>query len=76
MSLHSFDPEYVFPSGAHRVAFGYQAADAAEVNAAHARLVAAGHRSRVDPWDAPWGQRYATVLDPDGNAIDIYASLD
>lgn len=75
-TIHSFDPEYVFPSGDHRVAFGYQAADAAEVNAAHARLVAAGHRSRVDPWDAPWGQRYATVLDPDGNAIDIYASLD
>ena len=75
-TIHSFDPGYAFPSGDHRVAFGFQAADAAEVDATHARLVAAGHPSRVDPWDAPWGQRYATVLDPDGNAIDLYAPLD
>ncbi|MCZ6462364.1 MAG: glyoxalase, partial [Actinobacteria bacterium] len=25
--------------------------------------------------DAFWGQRYATVLDPDGNAIDLFAPL-
>ena len=26
-------------------------------------------------YDAFWGQRYATVLDPDGNAVDLYADL-
>ncbi|QIK61918.1 glyoxalase [Leucobacter viscericola] len=74
-TIHSFDPGYEFPTGDHRVAFAFQAASPAEVNEVHARLVAAGHASRVDPWDAPWGQRYSTVLDPDGNAIDIYAPL-
>ena len=38
-------------------------------------LVAAGHRSHRAPWDAFWGQRYATVLDPDGNAVDLFAAL-
>ncbi len=27
-------------------------------------------------FDAPWGQRYATVLDPDRNPVDLYCSLD
>lgn len=26
-------------------------------------------------WDAFWGQRYATALDPDGNAVDLFAVL-
>jgi uncharacterized glyoxalase superfamily protein PhnB len=26
--------------------------------------------------DAFWGQRYATVLDPDGNSVDLFASLE
>ncbi len=47
-----------------------------EVDDSHAAIVAAGYRSKVEPFDAPWGQRYATVLDPDGNPIDLFASLD
>ena len=39
------------------------------------RLVAAGHESHLEPWDAFWGQRYATVRDPDGNAVDLFAAL-
>jgi hypothetical protein len=27
------------------------------------------------PWDAPWGQRYAVVKDPDDNGIDLFAPL-
>jgi hypothetical protein len=27
------------------------------------------------PWDAFCGQRYACVLDPDGNQIDLFADL-
>jgi len=32
----------------------------------HSKLVGAGRQSHVAPFDAFWGQRYATVLDPDG----------
>ena len=36
---------------------------------------AAGHEGHLVPWDAFWGQRYATVHDPDGNAIELFADL-
>ena len=31
--------------------------------------------SHLEPMDAFWGQRYATVLDPDGNSVDLFAEL-
>lgn len=47
----------------------------AEVDAVAANLKAAGHTLTVAPWDAFWGQRYATVKDPDGYQIDLFAAL-
>ncbi|MCF2904613.1 VOC family protein [Octadecabacter sp. CECT 8868] len=47
----------------------------AEVDKAAAALKAAGHTLTVEPWDAFWGQRYATVKDPDGYQIDLFAEL-
>jgi len=41
----------------------------------HADMVAAGHRSRMAPWNADWGQRYAVLADPDGNTVDLFAWL-
>lgn len=74
-TIRSFDPAYEEPTGSPRVAFAFQAGSPEEVDEVFARLVAAGHPSRVEPWDAFWGQRYATVMDPDGNAVDLYAAL-
>lgn len=45
----------------------------AEVDAVAQKLRDAGHTLTVEPWDAFWGQRYATVKDPDGYQIDIFA---
>ena len=47
----------------------------AEVDAKYAELVAAGVTGLQEPYDAPWGMRYATVADPSGNGIDLYATL-
>lgn len=47
----------------------------AEVDAVADALNGAGHTLAVAPWDAFWGQRYATVRDPDGYQIDIFAPL-
>jgi uncharacterized glyoxalase superfamily protein PhnB len=63
------------PAGGHRVALAFRCSSPAEVDEIHARAVAAGHRSHVDPFDAFWGQRYATVLDPDSNPVDLFAPL-
>ena len=41
----------------------------------HSKVVGAGFLSKDEPYDAFWGQRYATVLDPDGNAVDLFAPL-
>lgn len=60
-------------SGGHRIALAFLCDTPADVDATHASLMGAGHRSQVDPFDAPWGQRYATVLDPDGNPVDLFA---
>lgn len=62
--------------GGRRLALAFLCDSPAEVDALHGRIVAAGFISHVDPFDAPWGQRYATVLDPDGNPADLFASLD
>jgi catechol 2,3-dioxygenase-like lactoylglutathione lyase family enzyme len=68
-------PGWVRPSGGPRVALAFQFDTPAGVDAKHAELTGAGYRSHTDPWDADWGMRYASVLDPDGNAIDLYAIL-
>jgi uncharacterized glyoxalase superfamily protein PhnB len=47
----------------------------AEVDATHDVLVAAGSPSHLAPWDAFWGMRYAVVLDPDGNHVELFAAL-
>ena len=45
------------------------------VDDAAARLADAGHTVITPPYDAPWGQRYATVADPDGYRTDLFALL-
>jgi uncharacterized glyoxalase superfamily protein PhnB len=45
------------------------------VDALHQKLTGAGYASRKAPWDAFWGQRYATVEDPDGNPVDLFCPL-
>jgi catechol 2,3-dioxygenase-like lactoylglutathione lyase family enzyme len=73
--IHSFDPGWTRPSGDHRVALAFACDSAAEVDELHRDLVAAGYASHLEPWDAFWGQRYATIHDPDGNAIELFADL-
>ena len=54
-------------------AFAVRCAGPAQVDEVAGRVAAAGHTVRMGPWDAPWGQRHATVADPDGYAVDLYA---
>ena len=75
-TVRSFDPDWQPPVGSHRIGLAFRCADAAAVDAVHDRLVALGHRSHKLPWDAFWGQRYAMLVDPDGNGVDLYAPLD
>jgi glyoxalase family protein len=73
--IRSFDPDYVRPSGGHHIALAFDQGGTQAVDDAYTRFVSAGYTGKIGPWDAPWGQRYATVMDPDGNAVDLYAAL-
>ena len=72
--IKQLDPKWTPPAG-HRMSLAFECASPAEVDAVHAKLTTAGHASKMAPWDAPWRQRYAQVLDPDGNVVDLFAAL-
>jgi catechol 2,3-dioxygenase-like lactoylglutathione lyase family enzyme len=74
-TIRSFDPHWNPPTGGHRIGLAFRCADAASVDRVYGELVAAGHKGHREPWDAFWGQRYAVVLDPDGNSVDLFAPL-
>lgn len=67
--------EWEPPTGGHRISVAFLCDTPEAVDAKYRDLMAAGHRSHVAPLDAFWGQRYATVLDPDGNPVDLFAAL-
>jgi catechol 2,3-dioxygenase-like lactoylglutathione lyase family enzyme len=73
--IRSFDPEWQPPKGGPAIGLAFLCGSPAEVDAVYAEIVAAGHPSKKEPWDAFWGQRYAQVLDPDHNVIDLFAPL-
>ena len=73
--IRRLDPGYESPSGGHRIALAFDMGSPGQVDRVYRDLVAAGHHGHVEPWDAHWGQRYATLHDPDGNSIDLYAWL-
>lgn len=68
-------PGWTPPASAGRVALAFGLATPADVDTLFGRMTKAGHGSALKPFDAPWGQRYATVLDPDGTSVDLYAPL-
>jgi catechol 2,3-dioxygenase-like lactoylglutathione lyase family enzyme len=72
--MRGMDPEWVTPVG-QRIALAFRCDSPGEVDATYQRLTDAGYTGHKAPWDAFWGQRYAQVLDPDGNAVDVFAPL-
>ncbi|RIJ77872.1 glyoxalase [Nakamurella silvestris] len=73
--IRSFDPGWEAPAGGHGISLAFVCDGPAEVDAVYTALVEAGHHGHTAPWDAFWGQRYATVHDPDGNSVDLFAAL-
>jgi catechol 2,3-dioxygenase-like lactoylglutathione lyase family enzyme len=72
--MREIDPGWTPPTGS-RLALAFKCDSPADVDAVYHRLVTAGFRGHKAPWDAFWGQRYATVLDPDGLGVDLFAPL-
>jgi uncharacterized glyoxalase superfamily protein PhnB len=73
--MKQIDPDWQAPVG-QRLNLAFHCVTAAGVDETHGAIVAAGFTSKAEPWDAFWGQRYAYVIDPDGNEISLFAPLD
>lgn len=47
-----------------------------DVDAMYVRACAAGHSPSTVPQDAPWGERYFHISDPDGHELSFARPLD
>jgi uncharacterized glyoxalase superfamily protein PhnB len=72
--MKQLDPDWQQPQG-QGTTLAFECANAADVDATYGRLLAAGFDGKKEPFDAFWGQRYANVVDPDGNVVDLFATL-
>lgn len=73
-TVRSFEPGWTAPPrGAGRIGLAFLCDSPAEVDKVYGELTGAGYEGHMAPWDAFWGQRYAVVLDPDGNSVDLFA---
>jgi uncharacterized glyoxalase superfamily protein PhnB len=74
-SVMSFS-DWTAPQGGNpRTALAFLCDSPDEVDRMFTELVDAGGSGHLQPFDAPWRQRYASVYDPDGNAVDLFAPL-
>jgi catechol 2,3-dioxygenase-like lactoylglutathione lyase family enzyme len=72
-----FDPSWNRASGgAPSSSLAFRCVSPAMVDELYVRALALGGHGHKEPWDAFWGQRYAQLRDPDGNAVDLYAELE
>ncbi len=72
--MRDHSPDWPTPVG-QRVTFSCRCDSPQDLDAACARMEAAGFAGLRAPWDAFWGQRYAFLRDPDGNRIDLFTPL-
>jgi catechol 2,3-dioxygenase-like lactoylglutathione lyase family enzyme len=73
-TIRSFAPEWKRETG-NQIGLAFECESTSEVDEIYARMVEAGFHGEKEPWDAFWGQRYASLRDPDGVGVDLYASL-
>ena len=73
--IRSFDERWTRPERGTRMGLAFACDSPADVDKAYAELTDAGYEGHLPPWDAFWGQRYASVHDPDGNPVDLFAPL-
>ncbi len=72
--VKSLDPDWAEPAG-QRMTLAFKCESPASVDELYHLVLQSGYRGHKAPWDAFWGQRYAVVVDPDGNLVDLFARL-
>ena len=72
--MKSLNPSWQVPTGSG-ITLCFKQSTPGQVDDVFHKVIEAGFKEAKAPWDAFWGQRYASVVDPDGNQIDIFAIL-
>lgn len=72
--IRSFDPSWTAAARGGRIEIAFSCESPAEVDTVYQTLSDLGDYGHLAPFDAPWGQRYAMLHDPDGNGIALFAS--
>lgn len=67
-------PSWRPPVDGPQISFALQCDSPSAVDELYAHMKSAGYGFH-EPFDAPWGLRYSTLRDPDGNLVDLYAPL-
>lgn len=71
--MKKLKPNWTEPVG-QRMTLAFECESPDQVDILYSKLEHAGFSGETKPWDAFWGQRYACVLDPDGNVVDLFAA--
>jgi predicted lactoylglutathione lyase len=72
--MKKLNPSWVEPAGQGMV-LAFLCESPEDVDQMFRKITSSGFKGHKEPWDAFWGQRYASVLDPDGNSVDLFAPL-
>lgn len=60
----------------NRIALQFNCANQNDVDVLYTKMINEGYQNSVQPYATPWGERYAQLLDPDGNTVAIFSVLD
>lgn len=72
--MKKLNSNWIKPTG-NPITLAFKCDSPKQVDTNFNKIIDAGHSAHKEPWDAFWQQRYASVLDPDGNTIDLFAAL-
>jgi catechol 2,3-dioxygenase-like lactoylglutathione lyase family enzyme len=73
--VRSFADDTWSGGGTGRLTLAAACDSPADVDRFHDELAPLGRGSQLAPFDASWGMRYASVFDPDGVIVHLYADL-
>jgi uncharacterized glyoxalase superfamily protein PhnB len=74
-TISDMHPGWTPDQAGGRLALAFHVTTAAEADELFAAMTGAGYDGPLPPYDAPWGQRYATLADPDGVWVDLAGPL-
>jgi uncharacterized glyoxalase superfamily protein PhnB len=72
--MKKISPKWIRPVG-QGIMLAFLCESPQKVDEMFEKIISSGFKGNKAPRDAFWGQRYASVLDPDGNSVDLFAPL-